>query len=152
MASLSGFDASKIDPAEPMDPLPPGDYVVVVTATEMKQTKMGDGEYLQVEMQVVDGAFKGRKLWDRMNLKNPNEQAVEIARKTLSALCRAVGVLTPRDSAELHNIPLLAKVATKKREDNGEIGNVVKGYMKKGGAAASAPGRAAPTGAPPWKR
>ena len=54
--------------------------------------------------------FKGRNLWARLNLDNPNEIAVKIARAELSALCRAVGVLEPKDSVELHNLPLVISV------------------------------------------
>ena len=34
---------------------------------------------------------------------------VKIARGELSAICRAVGVMQPRDSVELHNVPLEIK-------------------------------------------
>jgi hypothetical protein len=44
-------------------------------------------------------------IWSRLNLDNP--KAVEIARRDLSAICRAVGVLTPGDSSELHDLPLV---------------------------------------------
>jgi hypothetical protein len=60
--------------------------------------------------------------------------------------------LAPRDSVELHNLPLVASVGLKKREDNGEITNTVKGYAKRDGAAPSRPAPAANGSAPPWKR
>lgn len=43
---------------------------------------------------------------------------VKIARGELSAVCRAVGVMAPKDSVELHNIPLEINVGLKKRDDN----------------------------------
>jgi hypothetical protein len=77
---------------------------------------------------------------------------VKIARGNLSALCRAIGVMQPRDSVELHNIPLVVTVKLKKREDTGDLANEVKGYAKKEVAAAK-PQQAAPTDStPPWKR
>mgnify|MGYP002783773078 CR=1 FL=1 len=155
MASLNGFNANEVDPNVAFEPLPPGEYLAVVVASEMKPTKNGAGEYLQLELEVIDGPHKGRKVWDRLMLKHSNSQTVAIAKGTLSALCRAVGVLVPRDSSELHNLPVVVKVACKKRDDTGEVGNVVKGYGKKG-ASAAAPARAAapvgPGSTPPWKR
>jgi len=76
---------------------------------------------------------------------------VKIARAELSAICRAVGVLTPRDSCELHNLPLVITVKCKKRPDTGEITNEIKGYSPKTALETSAkPATGKPT--PPWKR
>jgi hypothetical protein len=154
MANLNGFNANEVDPNVAFEPLPAGDYLAVVVASEMKPTKNGSGEYLQLELEVIDGPHKGRKVWDRLMLKHGNSQTVAIARGTLSALCRAIGVMVPRDSVELHNVPVLVKVACKKRDDTGELTNVVKGYARKG-AATGAPRPASPAGpgsTPPWKR
>jgi len=75
---------------------------------------------------------------------------VKIAKAELSAICRAVGVMTPRDSVDLHNLPLQISVRLKKRDDTGEMVNEIKGYTKKE-AAAGQPQQAA-TSAPPWAR
>ncbi|MCW5775342.1 MAG: DUF669 domain-containing protein [Phycisphaeraceae bacterium] len=154
MANLNGFNASEVDPNVAFEPLPAGDYLAVVVASEMKPTKNGSGEYLQLELEVIEGPHKGRKVWDRLMLKHGNSQTVAIARGTLSALCRAAGVMQPKDSVELHNLPVVVKVATKKRDDTGELTNVVKGYAKKGaaGAVAPRPAAAGPGSTPPWKR
>lgn len=149
MANLNGFNANDVDPNVAFEPIPAGDYVAAVVASEMKPTKNGAGEYLQLEMEVLEGPHKGRKVWDRLMLKHTNSQTVAIARSTLSALCRAIGVMQPKDSLELHNLPVLVKVACKKRDDTGEITNVVKGYKKKGSPS---PVPAAAGGTPPWKR
>lgn len=149
MANLTGFNANDVDPNVAFEPIPAGDYVAAIVASEMKPTKNGAGEYLQLEMEVLEGPHMGRKVWDRLMLKHTNSQTVAIARSTLSALCRAIGVMQPRDSLELHNLPVLVKVACKKRDDTGEITNVVKGYKKKG---SSSPVPAAAGGTPPWKR
>lgn len=158
MADLRGFDANTVEPNDSFDPVPNGDYLCIITTSEMKPTKAGDGAYLELELEVVDGPYKGRKLWDRLNLNNANETAVRIAKGTLSAICRAVGVLQPTDSCELHDIPLVAKVACKRRDDTDEMTNVVKGYKKRDEVAkpaASTPalaGAASKSSTPPWKR
>ena len=131
MAILNGFDASKVDPAASFDPVPAGKYVAAITESEMKSTKSGNGHYLELAFEIGDGPHKGRKLWARLNLENPNPQAVQIARGELSAICRAVDVLQPRDSCELHNLPLGIRVACRKRADTDEIVNEIKGYEKK---------------------
>ncbi|MBF0400243.1 MAG: DUF669 domain-containing protein [Magnetococcales bacterium] len=124
MAQLGGtFDATQVDPNQPHETLPPGEYRVQIITSEMRATKAGTGQYLFMEMEVLDGAMVGKKLFDRLNLINPNRQAEEIAQRTLSAICHAVGRMQVSDSEELHFRPLVVKVVVDK-----EGYNTVKGY------------------------
>src|SRR5262249_1185469 len=129
MADLHGFDANQIEPTP--DPVPAGRYIATITKSEMKATKARTGEYLELTFQILEREFKTRLLWARLNLNNPNAQAVQIARAELSAICRAVGVLAPHDSVDLHNLPLVIIVKCKRRDDTGEMTNEVKGYKPK---------------------
>lgn len=131
MANLHGFDANQIEPASDFEPIPSGIYPAVINESEMKPTKAGTGEYLQLTFQVIEGEYKNRLLWARLNLNNPNATAVKIAKAELSALCRATGIMSPSDSAELHNLPLMIHVRCKRRKDTDEIVNEVKGFSKK---------------------
>ena len=150
MADLNGFDAREVELQVGFEPIPAAKYLAVITASELKETKAGDGRYLELTFQVIDGPYKGRNLWARLNLDNPNETAVKIARAELSAVCRAVGVMTPRDSCELHDLPLVVSVKLKKRDDTGELTNEIKGYEKKESAAGQP--QQAVSDVPPWKR
>jgi hypothetical protein len=149
MANLNGFDASQVPEQQDFSALPEGQYVVIATASETKATKNGTGEYLQFTLEVLDGPFKGRKLWDRLNLWNPNQTAVDIANRQLAAMCRAVGVIKPADSAELHNKPLLATVAVE-IDDRKREGNVIKKYEALSGGTVSAPVASPSAVAAPW--
>ena len=150
MVNLSGFDASQVEPTTSFDPIPAGKYLAMITASDMKPNKAGTGSYLELVFTIVEGEYKGRQLWARLNLDNPNELAVKIARAELSAICRAVGVLTPRDSVELHNLPLVIRVACKKRKDTDEITNVIKGYEKR--ESANGKPQQGQSSTPPWRR
>ena len=111
MANLgTTFDASTVDPSTTYEILPPGQYVVQIVQSEMRPTKSGTGQQLVLELDVLEGAQSGRKLFDRLNLVNPNTQAVEIAQRTLSAICHATGRMQVQDSEELHLVPMLADV------------------------------------------
>ena len=150
MADLHGFDATQVAPAATLDPIPAGKYLSVITESETKPTKAGAGSYLQLTFEIIEGEHKGRLLWARLNLDNPNPKAVQIARAELSAICRAVDVLSPSDSSELHNLPLVVQVKCKKRDDTGDISNEIKGYCKREQPATN--GQAVAVAAPPWKR
>ena len=154
MATLN-FDATQVEPSTGRDPIPAGKYVAAITASEMKPTKNGAGQYLELEYQILDGEHTGRKVWSRHTLIHPSAQTVQIARGELSAICRAIGIMTPKDSAELHNLPLAITVKVKKREDNGELTNEIVVWARKD-AAAGVPQQAGPTtstpATPPWLR
>jgi hypothetical protein len=128
--ALLNFDASQVDPSVGYEALPAGKYLVEITDSEMKATKAGTGEMLQLEFTVIDGEFRNRKIWDRLCLRHPNPEAVKIAQANLSAICHAVDVLRPGDSVELHHIPLVIAVKCKADESTGEIYNEVKSYAK----------------------
>lgn len=104
------FDATNIQPGGSFEVLPAGEYVVILTSSDMKPTKANDGQYMEIQMEVIDGPHKGATIYDRLNVINNNPKAVEIAQRALSAICHAVGVISFRDTAELHNRPLLAKI------------------------------------------
>ena len=141
MADLGGFNANEVEPNQPFEVIPAGDYKCVLVASEIKATNDGEGKFLKMELQICAGEFINRKLFDRLNLWNKSEKAVAIARGTLSAICRAVNVLTPKDSSELHNKPLLVRVAVTENEYQGQKRkqNEVKGYKPIGAAPAPQP-------------
>ena len=152
MASLN-FDASNIDTTSHFDALPAGDYEAMVTSSEMKTTKDGTGQYLELRLEIQSGHAQGRSLFDRLNLQNRNPKAVEIAQKQLAQLCHATGVLQVTDSQQLHNRPVVMKVAVKNDPERGPS-NEIKGYKAKGttqpqAQAFQAP-RAPAAAAAPW--
>ena len=151
MAQLD-FNANDVEPATEYQPLPAGKYLTEITASELKQTKSGNGNYLELEFTVLDGDCRGRKVWDRLCLTHTNDLTQKIARGKLSAVCRAVGVMQPRDSVELHNLPLVVTVKCKTRKDTGEITNEIKGYAQRESAAGQPQQAPVNNNTPVWHR
>ena len=152
---LNGFNAADVEPTAEYVPLPVGWYKAVFTASEEKPTKAQTGSFLMLTAEIIEGEHQGRKLIERLNLNNPNSTAVEIAQRTLSGICRAVGVMTPRDSSDLHDKPFMVKVAVKPADGAYGPSNDIKEYADPnsgGGAATSAPSAASASSTPPWKR
>jgi len=151
------FNANEVEPAS-FEAIPAGKYEAVITKAEMKDTQAGDGEYLELTFQVIEGEHKNRLLWGRLNIVNKSEQAVKIARGQLSAICRAVGVAELNESnlPNLYDKPLIIRVS--QREFEGEMRNEIKGYATRDpdsipGSTAAAPSAAAGPGKTiPWKR
>jgi len=152
---LNGFNALEVEPSTTFQPLPADWYKCVITETEERVTSKGDGSFLLLSIEVIDGDYSGRKVFDRLNLKNPNSTAVEIAQRSLSSICRAISVNSPKDSSELCDKPMMVKLAVKAASGDYEASNDVKGYEAVNSEASAQP---APSGAssnggstPPWK-
>lgn len=167
MAFLGGtFDATQVEPSGDYTPVPAGEYKAQVVASSMEENSAKTGSFLKLELEIIEGDQAGRKLFDRLNLDNPNAQAVEIAQRQLSALCHAVGRLSVSDSDDLHMIPLIAVVKVDPpRSANGKDygpSNSIGTYKPLGGGAASAPAKSgftqdaskkpAADSTPPWKK
>jgi hypothetical protein len=56
------FNANTVEPATDFEPIPAGKYVAAVVASEMKPTKAGTGNYLELTFEVLEGEFKGRMI------------------------------------------------------------------------------------------
>lgn len=147
---LNGFDANIVEPSAPREVIPAGKYKAVITKSEERPTKAQTGSMLVLTCQIIEGPHQGVSLTDRLNLNNPNKTAEEIAQRTLSAICRAVGVMMPNESSDLHDKPLMITVKIKPAEGQYAASNEIAGYEPcESGAKASAPAAAA---TPPWKK
>ena len=141
------FDANEVEPLGSFEPLPAGEYTVVISSSEMKDASTGRGQYLQLVYDVIEGDYKGRKLFDRLNLVNESTQAQEIAQRALSSICRAVGVMHPQQSEELHDKPFVVKVVIRPAKGEYQASNAVREY-KPLEEEAAAPAAAAEKKAP----
>ena len=136
MSNLSSynFNAEEIEPSSSFDPIPAGWYKAIISNSEMKPTRDGYGEYLSLTLQIIEGQYENRLVFARLNLKNANDKAVDIARKDLAAICRAVGVMSPQSSEELHDKPLMIKVKVRAASGDYEASNDIGGYKAVEGA------------------
>jgi len=142
--------------------LPPDTYTAVITDSELRDTKAGTGNYIELSFQIIDGPHARRMLWNRYNMSNPNPKAVEIGRDQIAAVAHAVGVPAFKATEELHNIPLKIRVDTQVRKDTlkeesrifsyESIGAAGSGSGEKGGTSHQNPPSQRAVPAPSWKR
>lgn len=147
-------------PESEFELIPPGVYKAMITESEMKATKDGQGAFLELKIQLEDG----RSLKERLNIQNKNETAVTIAYQTLAKICKACNKTSIADTNELHNIRFMIEVAVEKGkpykdkegvEKQGYDQNTIKKYMSVNDAVAptqSAASDAPAPADPPWKR
>jgi len=145
MASLVFSAASvEIEERPSRQPVPNGNYVALITDSEIKTTKRGDGRYLQLVWEITKGEHKGRMIWDRLNVENPNPTAVKIAQQDLAAICTAMGKGGIDDSDELHYKEITIAVQVSPASNGHDASNEIKGYSAPAGAAPVAPAAPAP--------
>lgn len=176
MADLGGeFNANDVAPSTGFKPVPIGWVLAMIVDSKSKKTDEAGNETedlarvlkhrVSLTYQILDerkeyqtAAGEGRKIFHGLNLKNPEPTTVQIARGNLSAICRATGVLTPKDSSELHNLPHMIRIGQRKNKQTGELENVINDWKPKDGApaasaasaASSSSVPAAPAGSVPW--
>lgn len=128
------FDATDFAPQpKSFEPLEPGMYQGMVIDSSIKATKAGTGEYIELVIQVTDGPQTGRRLWERLNVSNPNKTAEDIARSQLAELCHAVGVQKLTATEQLHDLPFLMEVQIDRKEPTR---NRIMGFQSAGAKAA----------------
>lgn len=85
------------------DPLPPDTYIGMVVDSKEKKTSKG-GTMIVLEIDVQDGEYAGRKIFENLNIVNANPKAEKIAFEALGELSHAIkltGKLT--NTEQLHN-------------------------------------------------
>ena len=149
MAQLK-FNAAEFDTTS-RDAIPSGTYEAVVTDSETRATKNGNGMGINLTFEILsDGPAKGRKVFAWINYENQNAKAQQIGREELASLCKAVGVTELEDTVQLHNLPLVITVGV---DRNDPTKNVIKAYKAKA-AQTQQPAQKPPqaSGAAPWAR
>ena len=152
------FNANDVEPATGrFELLPVDDFLAVISESAMADNKKTQGKHLSLTWTVIEGDYKDRKVFSNLNLVNENAQTVEIAQRELSAICRAIGVLHPKDSSELHDKPVVISVGIRKGSNGYEDSNIIRKFSRVDGKElkdvtdASAPVKGAATTAKPKK-
>jgi hypothetical protein len=140
MARLNqAFDSNQYEEMGNFDPVPAGIYTARIVKSEIKQNNKKTGSYMKFEFQVLNGEFNGRKFWSILNIQNQSREAVEIAQKELTSICKACKKPIIQDTQELHDIPIKIKVIIKKGDDNWPPKNVPVKYEALGGSTSTPP-------------
>ena len=147
------FDASQVAPQQSSGPLPAGVYLAHIVESDVQPLKSGNGEGLKLTFEVIDGQFKGRKVYENLNTRHTSEDTQRIAQSQLSALCHAVNVIKLMDTAALHFKPVRINVTVREAVGQYKASNNIKGYEAAGGgisAPATAPTPAPVAETPAW--
>lgn len=105
------FESSKYSNMQDGFPLlPEGDYHMCVTKGDIKPTKLRNGRYIELEMTVLSGNYKGHKLLSFIVFDHPNPTTTAKANEHLATICRATGVLNVDNLSQFYRIPMIVSV------------------------------------------
>lgn len=136
------------------DVIPKGEYRLVISGEELKDTKAGDGKRLNLKLTVVGGQYQNRTFFEGLNIVNKNATAQRISEQLLKKICEAIGIASLTDTAQLLNgsggqisKPFLAYVDVRETDDG--LQNVLKKPRAIGNAAAAVPPTTLASDVPP---
>lgn len=133
-------NASALPPADTMEPVPEGEYMLSLVSTEAKETKDKTGKLLNCEYVILEGEYKGKKIFGMFNLWNKSDKAKEIAWRQLGELCRAVGYYKElEDTKSICQLPFKAKVIVKSSEGYKPRNEISEFIAKQGNTPTQAP-------------
>lgn len=157
MANIADF-SQRADalPDQDFQPIPEGKYTAEISGADLKTTKDGTGQYINLKFSVLGPAHAGRIVFSIVNIQNKNQQAEEIGLRQLKELRAACGIAALRDTDELLGKTVKIKVKIQKSEQYGDK-NTVAGFesvsggtMPTGASTTSQPAASGST--PPWAR
>lgn len=134
------------------DLLAAGDYAIQCVGVELKNTKDLTGQFLVTQFEVLSGERKGKRLFINFNIKNRNQQAVEIALRSIKQWVKAAGgtgneQLTMGLLHALQGKEVFANIGIQPGKDGYEDSNTIKKFhVPANGAQAGLTAQAAPAG------
>jgi len=138
--------------------VPAGEYIAVITESDYVPNKAGTGMNLKLTYEIIDGEFKGSKLFENLSLEHEKHQTAVIAQQAFNSIKLACGVQAVQDSCQLHNIPMLLDV---KYKEGSDFPNSIKKHLPVNGAAQPKPAQTQTVQAPatggvkkknPWEK
>jgi hypothetical protein len=160
MASLQGLIDDGVPPAgerDSFDLLPAGEYVGQIIESDTAPTSSGTGVYIKLTWELLNDGYKGRRVWQNINVRNESVKAQQIGQAEFAALKLHTGVNSLETTA-YHNRPVGLTVGIEKSKNSRypDDKNQVKGFFPAqefvpgGRKQAAAPAAAA--AAPAWSR
>lgn len=127
------FDPSKIErrPSS-FEPLPAGDYPMLISKIEAKKTRDEQSIQAVVELTVTDGQYVGRKVWTRLTMKTvrtdeKGQQSLSIGQRQIAEMMDAVGFVG-QSLAPLVGCDVVVKLKVRPAANGYDASNDVAGY------------------------
>lgn len=129
------FYANDLPQGNPYEPLPAGWYTATIADAELRATKDGSGQYIQVRYYITGPTHQGLVVSGNINIRNASAKAEEIGRQQLGELMRAIGLARVTDTDQLIGGVLQIKLGVRAATEEYSAQNEVRGFKAITGAA-----------------
>lgn len=118
MASLQGLidDGVEYEERDTFDVLPAGEYVGQIIESDTVQTSAGTGVYIKLTWELMNDGYKGRRVWQNINVRNDSPKAQQIGQKEFAGLKKFTGVNSMETTA-YHGRPVGLKLKIEKSKN-----------------------------------
>lgn len=147
------FQRSQLPSSDSYEPVPAGWYEAAISSAEVCATKAGNGEYIKIKYTITGPTHEGRVVFSNLNIKNPNQKAVEIAYQELNKLMGAINLEELSDTDQMVGAVLSIKLSVRPETEQFPASNDVKGYKSLSGSVPPMPvatQEKEKEAAPPW--
>ena len=138
MVDLSNINFEESETTPAFEPMPDGWYTAEIIESEDRLSNSGN-KYLSFTFEINDdgglGQFIGRRVWYHVNNSHPDEAVRTRALRDLARLAESCKVVKPKDSEELHGIPLDIKLAIEEGKEGVSDRNKVLSFRISKGVA-----------------
>lgn len=110
-------ELANVETNQSYEPIPAGNYKVAIVGAEDKANSKGTGRFIKLTLEVTEGRYQGRKLFENMNYRNNSPKAEEIGKRTMKTVLDLCGIKVIRSTDDFlgHVIPV--QVIVKERDD-----------------------------------
>ena len=143
MSDLYDIPQNEYEPGA-FDLIPKGTYAAQVIESDVADTKTGGGKLLKLTLQITEGPFTNRRVWETINIVNRNAEAQKIGQRQFAELRAALGLGPIRNTQELHDRPLRISIKIEEGKDGYEPRNRVQRFMPYAGGQAPAVSHSSP--------
>ena len=112
------FDPSQYAGTTDLVPIPPGwQSAQIVEASRKEALNNSASTYVLAVFEILEGAHKGRKIFQNVTLTNANQQAVEIGTRLLKDICESVKTGPLKNLEVLLYKPVKVRLGIKRDKD-----------------------------------
>ena len=112
------FDPSQYEGTADFVPIPPGwQSAQIVEASRKEALSNSSSTYVLAIFEIIEGAYKGRKIFQNVTLTNQNQQAVEIGQRLLTDICNALKIGPLKNLEVLLYKPMKVRIGIKRDRD-----------------------------------
>jgi hypothetical protein len=128
LLDILGLNDVVADTGGDYEPIPEGDYELIISNIEQRENSKGTGSYISCTFQVTEGEFADRKIFINFNISHVNKKAEDIGKAQFKSLILATNK-NPLELEDLIGQTVKASVKITPPKGDYPASNTIKKYF-----------------------